>query len=978
MIMAEEKKNIPFALIGNALRSAAADGVTAFADEVFDTERQKYQDEVISDIETKIEDETARAKAAEESNATAIEAEEEARSLAISQEAQARTQADEQLSQGIVSEKDRAEAREQELTAAIQQETERAIAAEEANATAIIGTERIADGAVTVDKFHDEIKDVIEGFRYDDNPEYIYVKKDADGNLLWWIGKDAKIGWSKGVPEPIQEQLRILESLISENAAGIEQLETKGTELSERIKENASAIAVVNAALDKKMNGEYDDNPEYIYVMKDSHGNVLCSINNDGVNHMPRLNTETFSIKGKPIDGDAIESVKYDDNPEFMHVIKDSTGNLLQAINVNGRTIVENDLLKKMEGDITYLQEDFATKAEYFEGGMAELADKTKDLEHNVLSLTNRINTIVNKDYVYPIISAVLPCEGCYSMNVDKNKLYVGSRNKVYMYDISVESNPILIGSSADLAAGYILRSISIKNEYLYVVTRGNGSGMDNEIKYPLFLASFEMGLEDLSTEHDSFDNYITDGNAYINETGDPCPSRWAHSAKLYKGTGSSYAKLVRDTEIGDVFYMSLWVRSDNSNSSNIYIPIMFRNNTDVISIIIGSDKKLGLLVNGTDYFGDYVLGSEWASLKVTYKDSSLGLFARGKECDAIWTEVLTETVTSLDANQIGLGIESESTDVTLYLDEYCYDVVDLDTVTNINGCISILNKNDLSIIKEYKLNLRGLSSFIDGNNLFVGMIGGMNIYDISEGTSLKLLGFNRDSSRKSTYPKGESNYKITVPFAELQGMYMYSLEGSDYVVAGNDTRGATIYNVSDVGNPYIVKEIFDVPFVPCIEKSTGVRKTYPQYVEWDVYCEYPYVYSTVAALHSFRNGAYTLVNDDDLVFGLKVRDISDLENITSTIVRIDKDDYTDFLITDGDSRPVSMSIIGDKIIMANGSAGVSIFKKGNMLSSYIKTQRMLYGSRLFKVLCAHDGRVFAGDYTNSPEKNVYLLRGIL
>ena len=70
--MAEEKKNIPFAYIGNALRSAAADGVTAFADEVFDTERQDYQNNINNYLENKIDDETNRAKAAEEANATAI------------------------------------------------------------------------------------------------------------------------------------------------------------------------------------------------------------------------------------------------------------------------------------------------------------------------------------------------------------------------------------------------------------------------------------------------------------------------------------------------------------------------------------------------------------------------------------------------------------------------------------------------------------------------------------------------------------------------------------------------------------------------------------------------------------------------------------------------------------------------------------------------------------------------------------------
>ena len=76
--MAEEKR-IATGHIGNALRSTAADHTTTFADEIFDTERQKYQNEVTDDLETTdneikadLKAETARAKAAEQANAQAI------------------------------------------------------------------------------------------------------------------------------------------------------------------------------------------------------------------------------------------------------------------------------------------------------------------------------------------------------------------------------------------------------------------------------------------------------------------------------------------------------------------------------------------------------------------------------------------------------------------------------------------------------------------------------------------------------------------------------------------------------------------------------------------------------------------------------------------------------------------------------------------------------------------------------------------
>ena len=54
--MAEEKK-IATGYIGNALRSAADNHTTTFSDEIFDTERQKYQNEVNTELETKIAEE---------------------------------------------------------------------------------------------------------------------------------------------------------------------------------------------------------------------------------------------------------------------------------------------------------------------------------------------------------------------------------------------------------------------------------------------------------------------------------------------------------------------------------------------------------------------------------------------------------------------------------------------------------------------------------------------------------------------------------------------------------------------------------------------------------------------------------------------------------------------------------------------------------------------------------------------------------
>ena len=48
----EEEKKIATSYIGNALRSISDDHTMTFADEGFDTDRQKYQNEINTDFET--------------------------------------------------------------------------------------------------------------------------------------------------------------------------------------------------------------------------------------------------------------------------------------------------------------------------------------------------------------------------------------------------------------------------------------------------------------------------------------------------------------------------------------------------------------------------------------------------------------------------------------------------------------------------------------------------------------------------------------------------------------------------------------------------------------------------------------------------------------------------------------------------------------------------------------------------------------
>ena len=110
---------------------------------------------------------------------------------------------------------------------------------------------------------------------YIENPEFIHVHRDSEGKLLWWIEKDGTVGWSKGIPTPIQEELKKLEQLIKDNTEGDESIVA-------RVTANEENIVAINDALDKKVDGEYIENPEFIHVLTDSEGRVLWGILNNG------------------------------------------------------------------------------------------------------------------------------------------------------------------------------------------------------------------------------------------------------------------------------------------------------------------------------------------------------------------------------------------------------------------------------------------------------------------------------------------------------------------------------------------------------------------------------------------------------------------------------------------------------------------------------------------------------------------------
>lgn len=229
-----------------------------------------------------------------------------------------------------------------EIKADLEAETSRAKAAEEANAqaiaeekAAIMGTDRIADGAITTEKIADNAIDdepiagsdnlVKSGGVYDkladlegkvgtfdknvqveDNPEYKDISIGADGKIYRAMTHEDEIRhYVKHVFE-----------------AGIESKELK--DLLEKITEKLS-IEEYNKTIANL------DNEEFVHVIVDSMGRILKSFDKYGkeTNYL-----DTSFLKGLHINKAEINNI---DTPEYLYVILDSEGRILFSIDANGK-----------------------------------------------------------------------------------------------------------------------------------------------------------------------------------------------------------------------------------------------------------------------------------------------------------------------------------------------------------------------------------------------------------------------------------------------------------------------------------------------------------------------------------------------------------------------------------------------------------------------------------------------------------------
>lgn len=141
---------------------------------------------------------------------------------------------------------------------------------------------------------------------YVENPEFVYVKTDREGRILWAIKADGSIYYGAGIPQQVIDYIE--------------------EELNEKVdKEDGKSLIDADYASSQST----IENPEYIQATLDSEDKVLEGTRADG--------TKVINL---PIDTPSV-FIEHVENSEWLSVTMDAEGKVLEGRKTDG-TVVEN------------------------------------------------------------------------------------------------------------------------------------------------------------------------------------------------------------------------------------------------------------------------------------------------------------------------------------------------------------------------------------------------------------------------------------------------------------------------------------------------------------------------------------------------------------------------------------------------------------------------------------------------------------
>ena len=165
---------------------------------------------------------------------------------------------------------------------------------------------------------------------YENNPEFIKVWLDGSNRILLGIRNDGEIVFGVGVPSSVKSYVdgKVKEINSTVNALLNDSDATKKTV--NNIVDFLDGFVegdTLKELLDKKVDGEYVENPEFVQIFTDSEGKILAGIKIDGTLYFPQ--NEMYHVASNPewieieLDADGkILSYRRKDGTKFEHSLE--------------------------------------------------------------------------------------------------------------------------------------------------------------------------------------------------------------------------------------------------------------------------------------------------------------------------------------------------------------------------------------------------------------------------------------------------------------------------------------------------------------------------------------------------------------------------------------------------------------------------------------------------------------------------------
>lgn len=250
-----------------------------------------------------------------------------------------------------------------------------------------------------------------------------------------------------------------------------------------------------------------------------------------------------------------------------------------------------------------------------------------------------------------------------------------------------------------------------------------------------------------------------------------------------------------------------------------------------------------------------------------------------------------------------------------------------------IDGKILVLRKTNLSIVNEYKSDIKLIETKIKDSLLVVSGLYGFDIYNIKNAPDLKELYKYRQQD-----------------FTEFQGVDFIEKDSVLLLAFGRFGNGVSLWDISNLKN---VRSIYDFSFSDTLSNGQTIKGRLQCF---NLLYRKPYLYATVAPIKE------AFEKDDD-IRGILIFNLLNLNRIQVSFTEIPRQLYYKTLI--GDPEPTYISEYGNRLYTNFGEKGVASFDVTDLNNP--KFEKVINvcndGNMILPLNISRKGILFTGDY---------------